>query len=470
MAPESNDNPQLVPQPFNKLLAYVPGWDGYNAENNQIQLKEKGIVLTFSSIEPVDSSNITPYDWLDIANKIEVAYADHDGFVILHGTDTMAYTASGLAFMFENLAKPIVITGSQLPISDTRTDAVMNLVNAVEIAGWKATGLPCIPEVVICFAHRVLRGCRASKVSSTAWAGFDSPNFPPLGDIGEHIRINEVLLRPIPDERHLFHVNRNLNTNILDITLNPGLKVSQLKAMMNMEDIDGVVLRTYGTGNAPDSDAFLDMIEATAQNKIIVNITQCQQGIVEMGLYAASSGLLERGVISGFDMTPEATLAKLYWVLGTQKGDHRMTQMQLDQHGEQTGNLFELHYGVCGNSDEMTNSFDHRKTPDRRFNVNRINRAIIRFKALGASGVKKGEKVNIRIFINKPSAETHTPANDPECVTEFTFEQSGKTVNLVREIKINKLMPEGDITLSIRTDKGVIFWFEGLYLALFTET
>ncbi len=483
MAPSDPNNlaSPLTPQPLDDLIQWVPSWKNGVVEkdekdNNKIKsIKlENGISLGFDNFEkPLDSSNITPADWQIMAAGIEKVYNEYDGFVILHGTDTMAYTASALSFLFENLAKPVVITGSQLQISHERTDGVMNLVNAVHIAGWKSTGLPCIPEVVVCFADKLLRGCRTSKVSSTAWAGFDSPNFPHLGSIGEHIKINEDLLRSIPDEKQSFHVIKDIDTNVIDITLNPGMQASQLKKIMEPKEVHAIILRTFGAGNAPDKKPFLDVIENIVNaDKTIVNITQCQQGMVEMGLYASSAALLERGVISGLDMTPEAALTKLYVTLANKIGIQRALQMQVSQRGEQTENLFDLRYGECGNSGESTKSFDEFRTPDRRFNVKRLSRAVVRFQSLGVVGTETGKPVSIRVFMNKPGSKSETPKDDPALIANFMIEADGKdhnVVNVVPENTSRGYIGDGDITLSVRADEGVKFWFKGLYLALFAK-
>jgi len=467
----SNYASPLVPKSLPELIEWVPGWQ--LSDGQQLKLAN-GIRLDFDSLdEPLDSSNVTPDHWLDMARRIKDVYDDYDAFVILHGTDTMAYTASGLAFIFENLSKPVIITGSQLPISDERTDAVMNLVNAVHIAGYQSTGLPCIPEVVICFADKILRGCRASKVSSNSWAGFDSPNFPALGYIGEHIRINENLLRPMPEKGQSFQLNTDLNTNVLDIALNPGIKASQLEHILKLDVIDAVLLRTFGAGNAPDKQAFLDVIEdSITRNKTIVNVTQCSQGMVEMGLYSASSGMLERGVISGLDMTPEAALAKLYVSLGTKIGSQVITQMQVSQRGEQSVNLFDLRYGHCANLAEGVQRFDHYITPDRRFKVSKMNRAVVRFKGLGVSGMGEGKTVSMRVFMNKPSARSETSSDDLHCVAQLSFTWKGEPINLTHvmdDARVKGSIGDGDVSLSVRSDEGVSFCFEGLYLALFSE-
>ncbi|MGA2434412.1 MAG: asparaginase, partial [Bryobacteraceae bacterium] len=460
MAPEEPGRPgsPLVPQPLDALMKYVPGLDNLN------------IRLEYEAFDrPLDSSNLGPEHWIDMARRIERVYDANDGFVILHGTDTMCYTSSALSFMFENLAKPVVITGSQLPISAVRTDAVINLVNAVYVAGYKSTNLPCIPEVMIVFADKILRGCRARKVSSTSWAGFDSPNYPALGHIGEHIRVYPRLLRPFPAPGQKFQVSADLSDRVMDISLFPGFKPSQLRqVLLETDGVDGVVLRTFGAGNAPDREEFLKVIDdARSRKKTVVNTTQCLEGMVEMGLYEASSGLLARGVISALDMTPEAVLTKLMWTLGTKIGDQVVTQMQVSQRGEQSENLFDLRYGGCGSAEAPQESFHQYCTPDRRFDVGRLTKAVVRLSGLGVDGVKVGDGIQVRVFMNLPSANSQTPATHQRCIGAFPMVWRGDPVNLLQELedeKARSAIGDGDVTLSVVAERGVRVWFEGLYL------
>jgi L-asparaginase len=294
---------ELRPAPLKALQRLLPSMAG----NERVELH-------FDSLaQPVDSSNLGPRQWLEIAQRIATAYNDHDGFVVLHGTDTMAWTASALAFLLENLAKPVVLTGSQLPASHERSDAMTNFVNAVHVAA--ALDLPLVPEVAIVFADRVLRGCRSRKMSTESWAAFDSPNYPALGRIGEQIEIDVSHLRAKPSEA--FHCHQRLSTRVMDFSLVPGLEPEHLShVLLGAAGIDAVVLRTYGAGNAPMSREFLQVLEqARMAGKLVVNVTQCPEGSVRAGQYESSARLQELGVVFAGDMTAEAALTKLMWAL-----------------------------------------------------------------------------------------------------------------------------------------------------------
>jgi L-asparaginase len=297
--------------------------------------------VTVAACEPpLDSSSMGPADWRAIAERIAAQYDTFDGFVIIHGTDTLTYTASALSFMFENLAKPIVLTGSQVPLDLPGSDAGTNYLAALATAGSAATGGLQLAEVVIVFGGRVLRGNRARKVSATSLQAFDTPNYAHLGkalpDGNVSIDVGMTLARP--SEGNILRCRTTLETGVADLTIHPGLRPEQLHAMLTLDGVRGVVLRTYGSGNAPEAPAFLDALSDGLADggKVCVAVTQCLHGGVAPGQYAAAAGLAMAGVIPGCDMTPEAALAKLMFVLGQTDGDAARAMMQENLRGELT--------------------------------------------------------------------------------------------------------------------------------------
>lgn len=280
----------------------------------------------------IDSSNMTPAHWMAIARDIDARYDDYDGFIVLHGTDTMAYTASALSFMLQGLDKPVVLTGSQIPLFELRTDARENLINGLLIAG--TTDLP---EVCLFVGDRLLRGNRSTKVSARRFLAFDSPNYPHLGEVGLHLEIHEDRLfqPPAGESRVLVPMD---GAKIADVRLFPGITADMLRHFLARPQLEGAVLHTYGSGNAPNDPAFLEVFrEAIDQGLVIVNCTQCLEGAVNMKSYATGKALADAGVTSGFDMTPEAALTKLYWLCGQDlEPDEIRLRMGRDLRGELT--------------------------------------------------------------------------------------------------------------------------------------
>jgi L-asparaginase len=293
----------LVPFNFSQILEKVP------------ELRLFNYLLTVESIEPaIDSSNVSVSDWLMLARLIEENYDDYDGFVILHGTDTMAYSASALSYLLENLQKPVIFTGAQVPIGLIRTDARENLITALQIAATKTNGKSVVPEVCIYFHSLLLRGNRAKKVESSHFDAFKSENYPPLAEAGITIQYDFNTMLPHPEKR--LRVHQKLDEHVTILKLFPGITPQVVRSILQAPDVKGIVMETYGSGNAPTLPWFLDLIEqALAQGKYILNVSQCDEGRVEQGLYETSKYLLELGVIGGADITTEAAITKMMFVL-----------------------------------------------------------------------------------------------------------------------------------------------------------
>jgi L-asparaginase len=295
----------LVPIDFRHVTYHVP------------ELRKFGCDLQSVSFDPVkDSSNMDPGIWIRIADIIADNYNDFDGFVVLHGTDTMAYTASALSFILENLGKPVILTGSQLPIGLLRTDGKENLITAIEIAAAKENGTAVVPEVCIYFDSKLTRGNRTTKMSAEHFDAFDSPNYDPLAEVGLHIKyFNNLIRYPLEDQRLVVH--KIFDTNVAILKLFPGINKNLVQTIINIPGLRGLIIETYGSGNAPTFPWFLDHLKKFINNGgIILNVTQCHGGSVEMGLYETSRLMLTAGVVSGRDITSEASVTKLMHLLG----------------------------------------------------------------------------------------------------------------------------------------------------------
>ncbi|MEH6629078.1 MAG: asparaginase [Motiliproteus sp.] len=288
-------------------------------------------VLEFDNL--IDSANLVPADWTLIATKIEQHWADYDGFIVLHGTDTMAYTASALSFMLKGTDKPVILTGSQIPLAELRNDALDNLVTALFLAG----NYP-IPEVCIYFNGRLLRGNRSCKLKSMGFDAFDSPNFPWLGQVGIHIDLHENLLLEKSDPE--FYIREFNPSAVCIMPIYPGIPARILDRVLDQHDVRGLILQSYGVGNPPDANQkFISTLEqASARGVVVLNITQCLQGPVNQGAYATGATLNRIGVVPGSDLTLEAAFAKMHFLISQNlESDSIRSELQHSLCGESSG-------------------------------------------------------------------------------------------------------------------------------------
>ena len=466
----------------------VVEWDDFIERTPQLNPENLGYRLGFEKLsEALDSCNIGTQHWTEMAEIIETNYDDYEGFVILHGTDTMVYTASALSFMLANLAKPVVLTGSQRThLFQIRNDGLQNTITALAVANPKASAIPVIPEVMIFFGNDLLRGNRSRKRDANGYIAYETPKYPPLAKIGANIEVDESRILPIPDG--VFFVRKNLELKVIDFNVFPGVVHNGIADLMfDNKDFKprGAVIRSYGAGNIPTDETFLGRLRKASQNNppgvTMINVTQCTQGRVELGLYETSNKLLEFGMVSGTDLTPEAALVKM--MVGLADEDLQddktglRTFLQTNQAGEQSTSIYEMPFSKTGGAELSRGERRFRFPADRdlpgSWRPAELEGVQLRLYGAKVTGTDDGTPIEVDLYANLSSNEEPGGHASPKFAgrhrkaptaspTILSFDALDATRRLFRPGQ------RASFSLVLASEKGSLEW-ERAELALFVK-
>jgi len=410
--PEDPDSPQVVVT-----------WDDLKDATPELQqLEKQGCRIDcFSFKNALDSCNVGPNEWALMAQTIADHYEEYEGFVILHGTDTMVYSASALSFILQDLSKPVVLTGAQRSaLVDVRNDATQNFITAILIANPRFSRLPVVPEVIICFGGKLLRGARAVKYDTSGYTAYQSPNLEPLGEAGDRIVINENLVRPLPAAERRFHIRTRLEKNVMPVFIYPGIPTVLVEKQLSLPDLRAVVVQSFGTGNIPTRPDLLEVFRRAREERsiILANVSQCRRGPVELGIYETSAELLEAGFVAASDITVEAAQCKLMTLLGDPdiQVEEVEQEFQVSKVGEQSISQFVTHLEGQPKKVDLQDSSEQpgrQRLPGRplvgQWNPQRLDRALLRLRHAQITSANLEQAVAFRVFVNLDPDE---PAND----------------------------------------------------------
>jgi L-asparaginase len=469
----------------------VVSWQDLEAATPELTtLTKKGLRIECEEIEPLDSCNIGPKEWQQIASIIERRYNEFEGFVILHGTDTMVYTASALSFMLRELGKPVILTGAQRSaMVDVRNDAIQNFITSVLLAAPTFSKIPVVPEVCIFFGGKLLRGNRTVKRDTAGYDAYESPNIPPLGEVGDRVVIDEKRIRRVPDAGRRFNVRKNLDTNVTTVLIYPGIQQTDLvkrqleglaaRSSTRADNLKAAVIMAYGSGNIPTllPDWLENFREMRNNGMIISTVSQCKRGAVELGIYETSALLLELGFVAANDITLEAALCKLMVLLGD--GDLSQEEVeetfQRDIAGEQSSSVFLTKYPVKAGSVKSGEGASVR-VPGRPleggWQPTLIEKALLRFR--GAKLItSKRPPVKFTVYLNLDRPEDAS-RDHPGFAGEFKKEPSDKPDQIILfdvTSVLEALVRPGDrasFTVFLETE-GTEFSWESIELAIISK-